>query len=266
MKKLIGLALYGCTLFAISAGVGWYLQQKALDDAAQATAEAQRAAAEAAAIQVTDLAKVKPVDAFGDPEIDEAVDPDQQMPVAVRPAPMTVEEVVRYGLGLKERAQAVQEREQALQEQERRQRLVLADIEGVQQEVEGLLIQARDQRVATQQLLKQVVAKKQELDAATQDDPSTPAGGKDSAAPDAPLPNLRAGIETFSGLEPEKAAGILKGYANDGGMDQVVQILGGMEDRERIKILEAIDDDQLNGEIIRQIVKTAPERKAPVRR
>jgi len=266
MKKLVGLALYGITLFGISAGLGWYLQQKALDDAAQLAAEEQQAAREAAALEATERTKIKPVDAFGDPISPEVPDTDQQMPVAVRPKPMTVEEIVRYGLGLKERDQKIQEREEALQAQARRQKLVMVDIEGVQKEIEGLLIQSRDQREAAEKLLKQVYAEKQQLEAEKKQKETEQPEVKGSASAEAELPNLKAGSEIFAGLEPEAAAAILTDFANSGRMEEVVQYLIQMDSRKQVEVIQAIEDKNLQGEIIRGVSAVMPKTRTATRR
>jgi hypothetical protein len=264
MKKIIGLAFYGVTLFGIAAGVGWYLKNQALVAAAEAaTAADEQAEEDARTLQATDAAEIHPVNAFGDPAIEAPDRTDQQMPVAVRPAPVTVEEIVRYGLGMKERDKAIVEREELLQRLERQQQLVLADIQGEQQEIEGLLIQARDQRIATETLLKQVIVRKKELESAAKLVPEPVVPGDAATAEPA---NLKGGSQLLEGMAPESAATVIREYANNGQLDLVVQLISRLEDRSAAAIIDALDDDTLKGEILQGVTVLKPKPKPTARR
>ncbi|MCA9049084.1 MAG: hypothetical protein KDA89_10180, partial [Planctomycetaceae bacterium] len=139
MKKMIILGVYGLAILGVSAGGTWYLRSQ---EAARKLADETKP--EELTPSVGDLSA--PVDVTTPP----LPEREQELPVAVRPGEMSVEEIVRYGLGLKTREAAIRQREEALQQTESRHRLVLADISGEQQEIEGLVAQARDQRLATE--------------------------------------------------------------------------------------------------------------------
>jgi flagellar motility protein MotE (MotC chaperone) len=68
----------------------------------------------------------------------------------------------------------------------------------------------------------------------------------------------------FQGMEPEKAAGVLKSLANEGKMELAVQLLANFEEREASKVLAAIDDTQLTVELAEafQSFKRAPKKDA----
>jgi hypothetical protein len=155
MKKILMLGLYGALILGASAGGSWFLvsNKKAKDDAASEPTDplTQSTAALASPVDVTR------------PLSDGAED---DLPVAVRPGEMSVEEIVRYGLGLKTREALIRSREESLQRTEAQYRLVLADIDGEQKEIGGLVAQGRDQRLATEKLLTQAQqerAKSEEL-------------------------------------------------------------------------------------------------------
>ncbi|MFN9974034.1 MAG: hypothetical protein ACK58T_29475, partial [Phycisphaerae bacterium] len=77
---------------------------------------------------------------------------------------MTVEEIVRYGLGLKARDEVVRAREASLQRLETQQRMVMTDIRGERREIESILAQAREQRLATEEILNRVAVRQQKME------------------------------------------------------------------------------------------------------
>ena len=190
---------------------------------------------------------------------------DDASPVAVRPQKMNVEEIVRYGLSLKSREQALRERENALQRVESQQQLVLADIEAEQRELEGLLAQARDQRAATGELLKtvrqtqiDVEKKKQEIEA----DHQQPVAGQSVSMKDRDE-NIKDLTEVVHSMSPEKAAGVLKEFANNGKTDMAVEILSKLEERKAAGILDAMDDEKLVGEFLEKFALVKRPEPAP---
>ena len=123
MKKMMMIGIYGLVILGASAGGTWFLRQKDI--------EAQQAEAdkvEPMPDSIADLAA--PVDVTKPLEDPKDAPKEKELPVAVRPEEMSVEEIVRYGLGLRKREAAIHEREEALRRTETQHRLVLADIDG----------------------------------------------------------------------------------------------------------------------------------------
>jgi hypothetical protein len=77
---------------------------------------------------------------------------------------MTVEEIVRMGLNLKSRDEAVRKREESLREMEAQQRLIMSDMAAAQQDVENLLAQTSDQRAAKEELLNRLISQSESLE------------------------------------------------------------------------------------------------------
>lgn len=262
MKKLIGLLLYGLLIFGLSAGVGWYLRQPT--DDALARQDPDNPSDELSSSRLA-----PPVSPFGDPPLDESAQDSEAMPVAARPEAMSVEEIVRYGLGLKERDRVIREREEALQRLERQQRMVLADIQGEQQELEGLLIQARDQREAAEKLLREVAARKQELDAASARQEADTAATGSTTQPNTAgqaSADLRTRSELLENISPEKAAGIIREWADNGDTEEAARMLVLMEQRNAAKIIEALGDDKLIAELVGNVQALKPAPRTATRR
>jgi DNA repair exonuclease SbcCD ATPase subunit len=182
MKKILGMVLYGGVMFGVTAGLGMFMMKKSAPPAA--TAENEEEDTETGEHGET------PAGAHGDTEADlhgttnehqtaelhgghsrtgghakdhGSTGHDEQLPVAVRSTPMTVEEIVRMGLSLKSRDESIRKREESLREIESQQRLVLSDLASAQQEVENLLAQTSDQRAAKEELLARIAAQSESL-------------------------------------------------------------------------------------------------------
>jgi flagellar motility protein MotE (MotC chaperone) len=263
MKKLLMLGLYGLLILGGSAGASWFLLSKQKTEMKEAN-------------EPTDLL-TQPPDQLASPvNVTRPLpkEAEDTLPVAVRPGEMSVEEIVRYGLGLKDREALIRTREESLLRTEAQHRLLLADIDGEKMEIGGLMAQARDQRIASEKLLaqaqqeriksddslKQLEDKKQKLELEREKAAQNPVPGADEKEV-----NLEANIKEVSGViaavSPEVAAKILREYANNGQMDMVVEIVAGLEERNSAKILEAMDDEKLASEIVAKYL----ERKSTVK-
>jgi hypothetical protein len=184
MKKILGMLLYGGVMFGVTAGLGMFMMKKSAPPAT--TAENAEGEEDGEAGEHGE----NPVGGHGDSEADShgntaehhsakvhgsdshsgghvkdhgSTGHDDQLPVAVRSTPMTVEEIVRMGLSLKSRDESIRKREESLREIESQQRLVLADLASAQQDVENLLAQTSDQRAAKEELLARIAAQSESL-------------------------------------------------------------------------------------------------------
>ena len=265
MKKMLMFGLYGAVILGVSAGSTWFLRSNNIANSDSASEPTDPLTQSTAAL-------ASPVDVTR-PLPDEAED---ALPVAVRPGEMSVEEIVRYGLGLKAREAVIRQREESLQRTEAQHRLVLADIDGEQQEIEGLVAQARDQRVASEQLLaqarqerirsedvlKQWDEKKQKLDLDREKAARNPApaGSADDTEVDREA-NVKKLSAVVAGLSPEVSASMMREFANDGKIELAVEILAQLEDRDASKILDAMND----GKLVNELIEKCVERKSPVR-
>ena len=231
MKKMLMIGIYGLVILGASFGGTWFLRQKDM--------EAQQAAqneTDALPNDIGDLAD--PVNVTS-PLPDEQPKPDKGLPIAVRPDEMSVEEIVRYGLGLKKRESAIHEREEALRRTETQHRLVLADIDGEQKEIEGLLAQARDQRTAAEQLLEQArqekVASDQLMKEMEAQEQTRKVEQEKAAAKGAPAAgdlvvdkeaNIKELAKWIGGIkDPSAAADAIRTMANDGKTELGVEVL-----------------------------------------
>jgi len=188
------------------------------------------------------------------------------LPVAARPKPMSVEEILRYGKGIKQRAEHLDKRESQLAEQDSQLRLVLADVQGEQKEIDGLRTQIRDQIGTVEALLEQLDVKRSQQ---SEEQKRTAEQVKlledqqkdvDSLQHD----NIKRMSAWFQNMEPSKAATFLKELSNDGKTDMAVQLLSNFEEREASKILAELDDPTLMVELIESFKKLKrAEKKKP---
>lgn len=185
MKKILGMLLYGGVMFGVTAGLGMFMMKKSAPHATAENAEGEEEAeeetgehgetsedghgdAEAADHGSADEHQTAELHGAGDHSDGHATghgstEHEEPLPVAVRSTPMTVEEIVRMGLSLKSRDEAIRQREESLREIEAQQRLVLTDLASAQQEVENLLAQTSDQRAAKEELLARIAAQSESL-------------------------------------------------------------------------------------------------------
>ncbi|HIE96736.1 MAG TPA: hypothetical protein EYG03_20870 [Planctomycetes bacterium] len=268
MKKMLMFGLYGLLILGASAGGTWFLRSKDI-------AEIEAASKPTDPLTQSTAALASPVDVTR-PLPDEVED---DLPVAVRPGEMSVEEIVRYGLGLKAREAVIRQREESLQRTEAQHRLLLADIDGEQQEIEGLVAQARDQRIASEQLLaqaqqeriksedvlKQLDEKKQKLDLDREKAARNPAptGGVGETEVDREA-NIKEFSAIVSAVSPEVAAGMMRDFANDGKIDLVVEILAELEERNAAKIVDSMSGDS-SDKLVSEIAKKYVLKKSPIK-
>lgn len=253
--KSLGLIAFALTIFAGSAALSWYLNTHT------PAASAQQPAPEAVA-QPTSTATDEPAPA------PQPVAPDE-LPVAVRPRAMSVEEIVRYGMGLKAREESLKQREQTLQRQEAQQKMALADIQAEQKELESILQNVRSQREAAATLLQQVEAQRQQLQSdkqAAETDLKKTAEARISI--DAEFrDNTKRMADWLQAMEPDKSAEILRELANNGQMETAVQMLSNFEERDAAKILESIGDTKLVSEFVEAFRSMKrPEKQTATRR
>lgn len=173
MKKILGLVLYAALMFGVTAGLGMFMMNKYASPADEHTAdddEQDPAGNHETGHGAPGESLVQSADASAGHGTDHSLETDtrnspgrqkdQQLPVAVRSSPMSVEEIVRMGLSLKTRDELLRQREIALKDAEGQHRLIQTDVEGAQQEVENLLAQANDQRAAIEELVARMNAQK----------------------------------------------------------------------------------------------------------
>ncbi|WP_437205263.1 hypothetical protein [Planctomicrobium sp. SH664] len=246
MVKMIKLAVFGIAIGALAAGGSLVLQKK-LSSSPVATATAAAPASEhvtAAAEPTAPKGVAQSTSADHHALKASATD---TLPVPVRPRGMSVEELLRYGMSVKEREQHVRQQEEQLQQRRIQQQLVLADIEGERREIDGLRIQVNDHLKSAERLIERLNAARQSVI-----DERTAANAEFSKMKEARIEvdgqqadNTKRLAQWLQGMDAEKSASVLKEMANDGKMEMAVQILSHFEAREAAKILSAIEDPKL---------------------
>jgi uncharacterized membrane-anchored protein YhcB (DUF1043 family) len=261
MGKSLGIALFGLIVFAASAAGSWLMRSQ-LNDSQPETAEAAPADRDAS------LSSGSAEHGSDSDSSDRSGDDDGILPVAVRPRAMSVEELLRYGMGLKEREKQIREQEDELQKRRVRQQIVLADVQGERKEVDGMRVQMRDHLKTAEKLIETLNQSREQL-----------LQEKESAAEELKkvkearieidgehLDNTKRLSQWIQGMEPEKAGELLREMANDGNMTMAVQILANFEEREAAKILSSLDDPKIVQQFVEEFRNLKKPEKKPIRR
>lgn len=241
MKNMVMLLLFALAVGGSSAAVSMYLRKvppKVVEKDPSDVPVASKIGPE----DVTDLSHGEGghgKTAHDDPH---AAGPD--MGVAVRPKAMSVEEILRYGMALKKREELMKQREHAASEQESQIKLVYADIQGEQKEIEGLRLQIKEQLAAADRKLADLEQNRIRLETERQQhaDAVKKSASGDEASP-LQQENIKRMSAWFQSMEPTKAAEFLKDLCNDGKLDMAVQLLANFEEREAAKVLSAFPEE-----------------------
>jgi flagellar motility protein MotE (MotC chaperone) len=169
------------------------------------------------------------------------------LPATNRPSPVSVEELLRYSLGLKSREESLAQRDRDLERRQSQMNIVLADIQGEQRELDGMRTQVGEQMNSVREMLKTLEEDRTEFEA-QQARISTDLKQLQSSQEEMDAgqrENVKKMSAWFQSMEPEKAAEVLTKLSNDGKLDLAVQLLASFEPRDASKILSAIEDTTL---------------------
>jgi septal ring factor EnvC (AmiA/AmiB activator) len=249
MFRVLGLIAVAAVMFTAAAAGSWWWRQQA---AAAPPPAADATAAPPAATEATDSAGPK----------------NPGLPVAARPRPMSVEELLRYGLSLNAREESLRQREDEFRRRETQLQLALADLHNEQAVVDGLRGQIQEQLQAADALLARIQQGRQDL-AAEQARAKAQLEEFKSAQfemDDQERENVKRLATWLRAMEPANAAEVLKEMANDGRMATAVKMLSHLEEREAAKILDALSDSALIDGFIQEYQKLKTPLKRSARR
>ncbi|WP_437187021.1 hypothetical protein SH668x_000395 [Planctomicrobium sp. SH668] len=266
MNKNLVFVGFGLVVFLGAAGGSWYVQNVVLAPKTQsdehssqlhpAVADAQRTPDASQSTTKVAMSDFENAPATGDAK--------QRLPVPIRPREMSVEELLRLGMGVKERENTVRLQEEQLQKRRVQQQLAQADIEGERKEIEGLRVQVQDQLKQAEVLIEKMSSMRSQL---LQDQTDATANMQQIKHERVEIDleqqeNTKRLSQWIQSMDPEKAAEVLKSMADDGAeeLEIAVQILRNLEEREAAKILSAIDDPKLVQTLIEKFRKL---KKAP---
>lgn len=259
MVRLLALVMFGLVMFGAAAGGTWWFINQSTE-AAQAEEIAQ------AETPVPPLPDAPAAEAAEEPL--ERVTPDG-LPVAVRPRPMSIEELLRYGIGLKEREEMLQQREGGMERQEMQVKLALADLRGEQEEVDSLRAQVQQQLESADKILTRIEEARQQL---TLEQTQAQEQLKEFESTqiemsNQELDNIKQLATWLKSMEPEKSAEVVREMSNDGRLEDCVKMLAQLEDRDVAKILSALNDAKLVDQLISRFQDLKrPEKRSASRR
>lgn len=238
MRSAVLMLLFAGAAFSASAAGSWFLQSK-IQQAAAPTAAGDSPMPTAPDAAATPVDPNVPLTAGGD------------LPVAVRPQPMSVEEILRFGIGLRKREEQLKTREAAIDREQSRIQVALADIRGEQQHIESLHAKLQGQAEVCRSILTEVQQARQKL-AAERDQAQQQFDEFEEVrleSDEQESENIKKMSVWFQGMEPQKAAGAIEQLVEDGKIDLAVRLLSNFEERDAAKILSALDDYALMVEL-----------------
>ena len=242
MKTII-VAMFTCLLlFGVSLGISRYMLP--------ASAGPETAVADASVLNEAE-------NTSGQPRI-------TAMPVSLRPDNgISVEAVLQMSDSIKKMEQQLIKREQDLRKKEQRVQLLFEDLETEQEELrafsEGIDAKVKSLNQASDSLKKRLAdmdAREKALQALakkTGADPESKAEEFDNKVNDVK--------GWFSGLQADQAADYLKEFANTGKLEFAALLLQKMPDRQKSKILGAMNDPVL----VDQLIDSLNVRKKPAK-
>jgi flagellar motility protein MotE (MotC chaperone) len=238
-------AVFALLTFAATAAASWYMQQRD-----GGTPSAQQAATDALPSEVPGAAAGTPA----------------ELPVAVRPKPISAEELVQLGENLRKREEALGRRGRELDAQRSRLMLSMEDIRREQQELESFQTKIQSLMTSAEHLLTDLAQKqkefRQEREEAQKDLQARQTATEQFA--DTQRANIRQLAAWLAEMEPEKAAEYLRGFADDGQMDVAVEVLADLEEKDAAAILTELNDYELFAQLTGKFV-TRPKEKSTKR-
>lgn len=244
--KMVIIGIVGLVIFGASAAGSWYVKTQVLNPPME---ESEPSIADILA---------DPADSSDAEEGDDA----RLMPVAVRDDPMTVEELVRFSMRLKEQRKQLTAKEDEFQKRQVQQQLILTDVKTEQGAVKGLQTKLDKDLTIAESLIADLGRLRADLK--VQEDKAIAA----KMELEAKRIEVDGGLESkdkrisslMQGMSPEKAAGSLQEFVDNGELDFAAKLLGHFDDRQAAKILDSIPDMKLVNELIirMRLLKDAP--------
>ena len=241
MKSIIAAIITCLLLFGVSAGASVYLSQ--------------------AEPETEDASTEEPLDEDSD-EID-VKEMATQMPIAARPnQALTIEAVLQMSESAKRRQQRLDELETQLKKDDQRIKMLFRDLDREKQELTTISNGVESKVAALDEMNQrlEVVLEKieQENLKLTKLEKKTGASSKMSNEIQSRVSQVKG---WFSGLEAKQAADILIEKANAGDMEFAAALLHSLPDRQKAKILPAINDPTLVTQLIDSLqLKPAKEK------
>jgi len=236
--KIVTMAVCGLLMFAVAMAGSWYVKANVLAPKEESVA--------AAAVDLT----ADPLAANEQAATDS--DGTEIMPNAVRPEAMSVEELLRFSLSLKEREKVLKEQEEQFQQRQVQQQLGLVDIQAEEETVNGLRAEVAAELTTAQNLIDQLNQLKTaivgEREKTKQD--FSEIESKQIEISDNQKANDKKMSLLLQGMSAENAAAALTEMANNGDIRHAVQLLSYFEEREAAKVLDALQDPKLLNEFI----------------
>lgn len=252
MVKTIAFMFLAGIVFASAAAGSWWLQNRSLNTPLAFDAKSNSPAGHGSGTDVRQPGAGDTRSTASDAGI--AVQ-------EIRPEKISVEEMVRLGMNLKQREKVLVDREEQLRQDKIHQEIAFADISSEQQELDVLRTGVRSELDKAETLLTQLLQARQSVldERAATDDKLKEMADVQLEVDELQEANTKKLAQWIQSMEEAKAAEVLREMANDGKVDVAVQILAHLEERDAAKILSELDDPKL----VQDLVTAFRNLKAP---
>jgi hypothetical protein len=249
MKKLLGIGLVSLVAFGAALGAGWWMNQPA-----EESGHGESVAENSHESQHDESAAAEAVDSHVSHDAHDSHEFEGDVPLPVRPRPITTEQIFEIAMNLQEREAAVAQREEYVATSENHVAFIYADLEREQEEIEGLRAEVRSLLQSSQDLIQELRAAQEGLtqQKAEIEGLLAQVDESDAAQVVTNQQNIQRIADILKGMEPSKAAELLSSMASgeSGDIDFVIQVFAELEDRDSAAIAEQITDTTIFTQII----------------
>ena len=246
MKNIMIAIVTSLLLFGLSAGTSFYINRPL---------EIETPEEEGPDVELADAEMD-----FSEPPVKKM---EPQLPVGIRPNQnMTIDAVRQMTEEAEKRQQQLEDYARQLQKEDQRVQLLFEDLKREKKELtayseslEGKIRTLDEMTVKLQELATRIETDKNEL--ATMQKKS----GMGTGVAEKIQAKVDAVKGWFSGLEPVQASAILLDKANQGDLEFAAALLHSIEDRQKAKILQEINDPTLVNQLIDALKVKKKERK-----
>lgn len=237
--KTLGILILTGVVFAATATAAWWV--KSTQNAAVQSSETESA-------ETSNLEFNRTSQESNSPEslLERVADID------ANPQPISVEELVRLGMNLKQREQKLEKQEEDLRQQSIHQQIAFAEIQAETKAIDELRSSVRGELDKAESLVSRLIQARQAVidEKATAKAKLAEVQNVLTEVDGQHLENTKKLAQWIQSMDAEKAAEVLREMSNDGKMEIAVQILAHLGEREAAKILSELNDAKLVQDLV----------------
>ena len=237
--KIIGMVLASAIAFVGASSGAWWVKSHYLSSPEDVT--------------VSEDADAQQTQGLPPPNADDRLlNESDQLPVAVRPKEVSVEEMLRLGMSLNEREKRIVAEEDKLKERSIQQQIAIGDITAERDEIDQMRNEIDDQLATAEQLMTRLIQGRQAIiDERTETERTLKEMEEiQSEFSEQQQKRIKQLAQLIQSMDAEKGAEVIREMSNDGKIRDAAEILSLIEERDAAKILEYMDDAKLVQDLV----------------